>query len=272
MKTKIIAILLSALIVSLSFCACGDASKAEATYKPPAEVFDVKVSGTSEPKIEGVKFTYDSNARIDSVSFSVDGYDYTQEYSYDTEQIVIKTIYKTEVIEEKVIKYVDIPIDNGFTTIDGYFVKLNNTTTNKEEASNTTIENSTAPSSKKSSSLSDVLQSGYWIRYSPQYSGFDAFTFSENAVNRIQYSYENGVVTPSGNDHKDTYSINNNTITINDIYGSSEWEYNNGEMIYSWQDTLPDGSNTFYYDQIIFHHDDIPDYETALAEKSKSYK
>lgn len=121
MKRRMLAIVLALVLLLSGLSACGTAD-AKATYKPPAEVFNVKVSGTSEPEIDGVKFTYDSKARIDTVSYTTDGYEYKQEYTYDAEKIVIKTIYKTEVIEEKVIRYVDIPVDSGYTSVDGYYI------------------------------------------------------------------------------------------------------------------------------------------------------
>jgi hypothetical protein len=124
MKTKIIAIILATIIVVLTLCACGSAD-AKAAYKPPTRVFDVEIEGTSEPRIDGVEITYDSKARIDTVTYSVDDYDYKQEYSYDSpEQIVIKTIYKTEVICEQLIDYSDVPVNSGFTSIDGYIIRV----------------------------------------------------------------------------------------------------------------------------------------------------
>ena len=118
-----LALVLALVLLLLVLSACGSAD-AKAAYKPPARVFDVEIEGTSEPKIDGVEITYDSKARVDTVSYAVDGYDYKQEYSYDTEQIVIKTIYKTEVIEEKTIKYVEIPVTSGFAEVDGYIVRV----------------------------------------------------------------------------------------------------------------------------------------------------
>jgi hypothetical protein len=129
---KIIILLVLVICITITTCACG-AADAKSTYKPPARVFDVEIEGTSEPRIDGVEITYDSKARIDTVSYSVDGYDYKQEYSYDNEQIVIKTIYKTEVIEEKIIRYVDIPIESGFSTVDGYYLKVTDDMSVKKE-------------------------------------------------------------------------------------------------------------------------------------------
>ncbi len=120
-------------------------------------------------------------------------------------------------------------------------------------------------------SLRNVLKSGYWIRYSPQAMVFDAYSFIDNEVTKDSYSFENGVFNLYKR-YRDVYSVDGNTVTISDVYGTTDWVYNtDSEMIASWQDITPDG-NTFSYDQIIFHHDELPDYETAVYEKSNSYK
>jgi hypothetical protein len=122
-KRNISVILVFAFVIMVLTCAC-NTSEAESAYKPPAKVYDIEIEGTGEPKIDGVEITYDKKARIDTVSYTVDGYDYKQHYSYENDRIVIKTVYMTEIIEEKVIQYVDMLIKSGFTTIDGYYVRV----------------------------------------------------------------------------------------------------------------------------------------------------
>ena len=169
------------------------------------------------------------------------------------------------------------PEDTGIVT--------ENTDTNTEEPDTNTAAEEKTPEATigatantdydntSNLSLDSMIKSGYWIRYSTQYSGFDAFSFSDDGTYTCQaYSYENGVSNTGATRSAGQYYINGNTITLYENNYSFDWVYADGEMIWSWTDTLPDESATYDYDQTIFHHDSIPDADTATKENAEDIK
>lgn len=111
-------------------------------------------------------------------------------------------------------------------------------------------------------SLSDVLEDGYWVDYSPQAPMFSAYSFENDKVTKIEYSFQNGKVeyfsSSSGG-----YTISGNSVTciFDDYTQSFDYLYEYDEMQYTITD------DPYYEGTLrVFHYDTIPEYSVAEAD------
>ncbi len=117
------------------------------------------------------------------------------------------------------------------------------------------------------------IESGMWIKYSPQAAIFETYEFSDGIIERKEYSYESGSITEFNSDYTYafmTYKIDGDSVTIRDDK-SKEWTYNLSEdktlMERTYQDTM--GTDTFTVTERMYHHDSFPSYETVIEQSKK---
>ena len=128
-------------------------------------------------------------------------------------------------------------------------------------------------SDKKEKSKEDILNSGIWVKYSPQAPMFETYAFSDGIIEHKEYMFDNGSVREynSGNTRSFmTYTVDDNGVTIRDDK-SREWTYyftdDEGVLERTYQDTY--GNDTFTATEKMYHHDSLPSYETAKEQSNK---
>ncbi len=99
--------------------------EAKKQFVPPAEAIEIDAS-LDDPSNEKVKFTFDSESRIETCSYRVNNKDYVLKYSYDNakELVKIDVNYRDHVISSKEIEYTRVLRPDRFEQIDGYYLRL----------------------------------------------------------------------------------------------------------------------------------------------------
>lgn len=134
-------------------------------------------------------------------------------------------------------------------------------------------EVATQPPTEAPKTRASVLESGLWIKYSPQAPIFEAYEFNDGIIERKEYLYENGSVEEYNSDHTYafmTYEVNGDNIEIHDNNGREwTWHFTDDDDIleFSYEDTM--GGETYFVKQLIRHHDSVPNYDTAMNESKK---
>lgn len=132
----------------------------------------------------------------------------------------------------------------------------------------TTEEETEAPKTSE-----DIIQTGIWVKYSPQASLFDSYEFSDGIIEHKQYNFENGSVEeqdPEYNYTFMTYKIDGNTLTLVDD-SNKEWVWSFSEDEDTLERTYEQevGTDTFTVTEKMYHYDSLPPYETVKQDSQK---
>lgn len=93
-------------------------------YKPPAEVFDIDLS-KDDPSNDDIVFSFDNYDKIRSCTFTINGFEYIQIYTYDdsAQTVTINAYSNGIVVDEKELDYNEIADSSYVENLDGYYIK-----------------------------------------------------------------------------------------------------------------------------------------------------
>lgn len=143
-----------------------------------------------------------------------------------------------------------------------------------ETEEETTVEETTEePTTESTDTQKDIIETGVWVKYSPQASLFETFEFSDGIIERKQYSYENGSVEehdPEFNNTFMTYEVDDDTLTLADD-SNKEWVWSFTDDADILERTYEEsvGTDTFTVTEKMYHYDSLPSYKTVKKDSQK---
>lgn len=145
--------------------------------------------------------------------------------------------------------------------------------TTKDEKTEPPTEKQTEKHTEPPTKSKNSLESGMWVKYSPQAAIFETYEFSDGIIERKEYSFENGNIEEfnSNSTYKFmTYKADEDGVIIRDDSGK-EWTYyfasNKNVLERTYQDTM--GTDTFTVTENMYHHDSFPSYATVKEQSQK---
>lgn len=120
----------------------------------------------------------------------------------------------------------------------------------------------------------NILETGVWIRYSPQDVVFDVYEFNDGIVVNESYSYSDGIVKKYMDNVYMTYEIKGNDIIITQdssyslIYNFTD---DSDVLWYSWESFAGPYESGPIVTQKIYHRESIPTYDEAVKEKENMW-
>lgn len=118
------------------------------------------------------------------------------------------------------------------------------------------------------------LETGLWVKYSPQAAIFDTYKFIDGVIEHKEYVYESGSIEEFNSDHTYsfmTYTVDENSVTIRDN-NSKEWTYyfsSDEDTLERTYEEVMGGTDTFTVTEKMYHHESLPSYETVKEQSKK---